>query len=194
MSLKNVTKVTAITGGIGSGKSVVSRVLRTMGFDVYDCDREAKAIMDSDSELHRQLQQNFGESIVRSGIIDRKKLASIVFNNDSALTRLNSIVHGKVRQHFAKWCEAHRGRHVFVETAILYQSGIDEMVDNVWIVDAPREIRLLRAMGRDNSSEEAILKRIEAQDSFIPAKRHSNETVIINDGNLPVIPRLLSLL
>ncbi|MDE6436166.1 MAG: dephospho-CoA kinase, partial [Muribaculaceae bacterium] len=95
------TFLIAITGGIGSGKSVVSRVLRAMGYPVYDCDSQAKAIMDADAEIHRRLCSEIDAAVVTDGVIDRKRLAEIVFNDKAKLAVLNAIVHSAVKAHLA---------------------------------------------------------------------------------------------
>lgn len=190
---KNGIKVTAITGGIGSGKSIVSRILRIMGYEVYDCDSEAKLLMDSSTDIKDALVAEFGESVVGEGRINRQELSKIVFGDDNKLRKLNEIVHSHVKEHLSKWISSRR-ENAFVETAILYQSGLDKFVDEVWEIMAPKEIRLLRAISRDNSSEEMIQKRIDAQDSFVPSSRHTNVYQIINDGDIAVLPQVLSLL
>ena len=89
-----IMKTVAITGGIGSGKSVVSRLLRVEGYPVYDCDSQAKRIMDNDAEIQRQLQKAFGEDVVVDGVIHRQKLASLVFGNSENLRKLNKEMVG----------------------------------------------------------------------------------------------------
>lgn len=133
-----IMKTVAITGGIGSGKSVVSRLLRVEGYPVYDCDSQAKRIMDNDAEIQRQLQNAFGEDVVVDGVIHRQKLASVVFGNSENLRKLNAIVHPAVIADIKKWSVAEQKDLVFVETAILRESGMETLVDEVWVVDAPK--------------------------------------------------------
>ena len=115
----------AVTGGIGAGKSVVCRVLRAMGYPVFDCDSEAKALMDADCDIKRRIAIEIDESAVCGGSIDRRRLAEIVFADAEKLEILNSIVHGAVRQRIAEWAQTLAGRLLFVETAILFQSGLN---------------------------------------------------------------------
>ena len=158
-----IMKTVAITGGIGSGKSVVSRLLRVEGYPVYDCDSQAKRIMDNDAEIQRQLQNAFGEDVVVDGVIHRQKLASVVFGNSENLRKLNAIVHPAVIADIKKWSVAEQKDLVFVETAILRESGMETLVDEVWVVDAPKDIRVARVMVRNNMPEEDVRKRIDSQ-------------------------------
>lgn len=182
----------ALTGGIGSGKSVVARMLRAMGYEVYDCDSRAKAIMDADPAIRARIAAEVAPKAVAGDMIDRRCLAEVVFSDPQALSRLNSIVHGAVRSDITSWAASRA--IAFVETAILYQSGIDRMVDQVWEVVAPMPLRLSRAMERDGASEQAVRARIDAQDSFVPDTLHPVCRQIVNDGVMPLLPQLLTLL
>lgn len=187
----------AITGGIGSGKSVVSRIVAAMGHPVYDCDSRAKWLMDSSEEIKASIADSIDRACIKEGAIDRPALAAIVFESEEKLNRLNAIVHGAVRNHLAEWidCEAEAGNDIcFVETAILYQSGLDAMADEVWMVDAPLDLRISRVMNRNGLTREAVLARISSQDSFIPSAPHSNIKIIINDGDSPILPRVEELM
>ena len=185
-------KIVAITGGIGSGKSVVSRLLRVEGYSVYDCDSQAKRIMDNDDEIHRQLQTEFGEEVVVDGVIQRQKLAGLVFGNSDNLRKLNSIVHPAVIADIKKWSAAGQEDLVFIETAILSESGIEALVDAVWVVDAPKNIRVARVMARNNMSESDVRKRIDSQKDN---QKFSVPTAVIeNCGRNSVIGQVQKLL
>lgn len=179
----------AITGGIGSGKSVVCAIVRKFGFQVYDCDSRAKALMNRDSALQTELVEAFGNSVISAEGINRKHLADMVFNDNTLLEILNNIVHGRVIADFKNWQLLHPGLK-FVETAILYQSGIDKLVNEVWIVDAPSELRCRRAATRDKANTEDIVKRIKSQDNFNPTRRHPLEHTLINDGMQAILPQI----
>lgn len=179
----------AISGGIGSGKSVVSRIVTVMGYEVYDCDSRAKVLMDSDGNIKERISREIHPECVADGCINRKRLADIVFNDADSLDRLNAIVHAAVRDDLKRWAESSDAVK-FVETAILYQSGIDKMVDAVWEIDAPLDLRISRVMNRNNISREEVLSRIASQDSFIPQSVHPSVIQIINDGVLPLIPQI----
>lgn len=160
-------EVIGITGGIGAGKSVVSRILRLKGYPVYDCDSEARSLMESSEEILAALQGRFGEEcILECGGLNRGYIASRVFNDAEELTWLNALVHGAVREDVRDWVEARAsaGKEIlFVESAILYTSGLDKMCDRIWLVTAPEELRLERAMKRGGASEEDLRRRIESQ-------------------------------
>ena len=190
-----MAKLIAISGGIGSGKSIVSEILQANGFNVYDCDSEAKRIMDNDPNIHDLLRRYIHPGAVKNGLIDRKLIASIVFNDKDRLNSLNHIVHQAVRDDITR----HRltlsnDTVMFVETAILYQSDIDLMVDEVWAVTAPREIRIQRVMLRNNCTATEVEARINAQDEYLSPRTHPLKHIIVNDNTQPVLPQVIKLL
>lgn len=188
-------RVIAITGGIGSGKSVVSHVVEAMGYDVYDCDREAKMLMDSSDSIKHDISTRIAPECIHDGAIDRGALAEIVFTDSDKLDTLNAIVHAAVREHLSGWIDSHPDDSTcFVETAILYQSGLDAMVDEVWEVDAPDELRIERVMRRNNMSREKVEDRLRAQKSYVPARLHDVRHLINNDGDTAILPRIEQLL
>lgn len=185
----------AITGGIGCGKTVVSRIVGALGYDVYDCDSRAARIMDSDTAIKRLIAERVHpESLTADGRIDRKRLSEIVFGDYEALQRLNSIVHEAVRTDLSRWRAARAASTFFVETAILYQSGLDRMVDAVWEVDAPLDLRISRVMARNGVTREEVLARIASQDAFVPQVVHPSVSRIVNDGVEPLLPQVEALL
>ena len=147
-----MARTIAITGGIGSGKSVVCRILATLGLKVYDCDSRAKILMDKDPEIHRRLSEEISPETVSGGIIDRPRLAEIVFSDAEKLSRLNAIVHHRVLEDIEQWKETNAGEKVlFIETAILLESNLHHRVDAVWLVEATEDTRLRRACLRGDS-------------------------------------------
>lgn len=187
--------LTAITGGIGAGKSIVSHILAVMGYEVYDCDIQAKQLMDSSDAIKERIAAEIAtEAISENGDIDRATLASIVFEDKVKLATLNAIVHGAVIDHMLKWRDSHNNsKRLFVETAILYQSGIDHHVDDVWNVIAPDELRISRVMRRNSLGRSAVKQRISSQ-TFIPETPHPNIHTIINDNYTPLLPQIHMLL
>lgn len=183
----------AVTGGIGSGKSVVCRMLRCMGYAVYDCDSEARRLMDCSDEIKRLIAGEIcREAVLPDGSIDRAALADAVFADAMLLERLNDAVHETVRRDLRRWCAGRR--LAFVETAILYQSSLDLMVDEVWDVDAPADIRIRRVMARNGLTPTQVEQRILSQDSFDSPRRHQCVRRLINDGYIPLLPQVLALL
>lgn len=181
----------AVTGGIGSGKSVVCRILRTLGYSVLDTDSEAKAIMDADRDIHARLNSEIAAEIVRDGVIDRRRLAEIVFADAEKLAILNSIVHAAVRRRIEEWAESASSSPAFIETALLFQSGLNEMVDAELRITAPEEIRIRRVMERNNLTRDKIEARIASQ-VYIPTPNATIPplTEVKNDGITPVLPQV----
>lgn len=156
-------KTVAIAGGIGSGKSVVSQLLRVMGYPVYDCDSRAKVLMDTDAVLKNRLMETFGSAAVVDGIINRPYIAEVVFKETRMLNLLNSIVHPAVVADFEQWAARQASGLVFVETAILQESGLDAVVDVVWEVTADEQCRIRRVMARNGLSEQVVRSRMASQ-------------------------------
>lgn len=187
-----MAELIAITGGIGCGKSIVSLILKEMGYEVYDCDCKAKYLMDNSPIIKDCLKSTFGNDIIIDGTINRVKLANIVFNNKEKLVKLNNIVHSSVKEDLISWkLENSHKKLLFVETAILYQSGLDSIVDEVWEVNAPLEIRIERVMKRNNISRQDVLSRIESQKYEILAQA---DYIITNDDKVAILPQLVTIL
>jgi len=176
----------AITGGIGSGKSVVSEVLRIMGYRVYDCDREAKRLMNTDPQLRAQLCEAFGaESYLPDGSLNKPFIAKLIFSDPGNLLRINNLVHPAVAADcIASGCD-------FVESAILFEAHFDEMIHpgQVWCVAAPDELRIERCMLRDNATREQILARMNNQLSQ-EEKTKRSDNVIWNDADHSIIEQI----
>ena len=188
-------KIIALTGGIGSGKSVVSAMLRVMGYKVYDCDSRAKALMDCSQEIKASLVREFGvEAVSDTGVINRGYIASRVFGDDASLKRLNGIVHPAVRADLQQWaetCGKAGCRCAFVETAILQNSNLRDLIDAEWNVQAPEDVRVWRVMSRNNLPRKDVEARIKAQSS---EGAGIGASIIINDGVAAVLPQLVRLI
>lgn len=152
-----------LTGGIGSGKSKVAEFLRDREVAIYDSDSRAKELMMSNEALREALIAEFGQECYTADGINRAWLAQRVFNNEAELARLNAIVHPAVMRDFAAWAEAQEGNYVVLESAILLEAGLENHVDVVVAVMAPKELRLERAMLRDGASREQIEERMRNQ-------------------------------
>lgn len=185
----------AITGGIGSGKSVVCRILRTLGYPVYDCDSRAKALMDADDTIKRRLTEEIDSLCVVDGAIDRRRLAAVVFEDAEKLAMLNSMVHSAVRDDIAAWVGEQERNITFVETAILYESGLNTMVDAEWRVESPLELRIARTMKRSAMSRSEVEKRIAAQNIGAPAGVSPVRRFdIYNDETQALLPQIEALI
>lgn len=158
-----MTRIIGLTGGIGSGKTLVAKHLQSLGVPVYIADDEARKLMESKEIIHT-VTEAFGNEIARNGKIDREKLAQLVFNSPEKLDKLNNIVHPKVHEHFKAWVEKHKDFAIVVkEAAILFESGSYKDCDAIITVTAPLQIRLQRVVERDNTSPELVLKRMQSQ-------------------------------
>lgn len=156
-------KLVGICGGIGSGKSVVSRILRSYGYEVYDCDLEAQRLMESSSEIKRRIRDEISAEVTDGiGAPDRKLLSQIVIADELMRLLLNHIVHGAVMDDLSKRLNSFGknpkmgGRHgvLFVEAAVMAESGLADMCESIWLVEADREERIKRIMQRDGCSRE----------------------------------------
>lgn len=152
-----------ITGGIGSGKSTVCDMLSGYGIAVYVADDRAKELMTESEQLRSALVAAFGEATYDGGKLNRAYLAESVFSNTEALARLNAIVHPAVMSDFDRWAEEQEGEYVVLESAILFEAGLDDRVDTTVAVMAPKDIRLQRAMQRDGATREQIERRMDNQ-------------------------------
>ncbi|MBR1963044.1 MAG: dephospho-CoA kinase [Alistipes sp.] len=153
----------AICGGIGSGKSTVCKMFAERGVALYDSDARAKALMNESDELRKALVAEFGEECYADGALNRSYLASRVFGSEEQLAKLNSIVHPAVKADFLRWAEGQEGDFCILESAILFESGFDAVVDKTVAVLAPLPLRIERAMARDGASREQIEARVKAQ-------------------------------
>jgi dephospho-CoA kinase len=158
-----MTKIIGLTGGIGSGKTMVAEYFKSLGIPVYIADKEARQLMTSENIINA-LSNEFGKEILENGILNREKLAQLVFNNPKKLQKLNSIVHPEVKKHFDIWVEKHKNYPFIVkEAAILFESGSYKYCDTIITVTVPLETRIQRVLKRDKTDRESVLKRIENQ-------------------------------
>lgn len=186
--------VIGLTGGIGAGKSVVSRILRLKGYAVYDCDSRAKALMECSESIKRKLTSRFGEDcLFANGSVNRKMIAEIVFGKPDELAWLNSVMHKAVRDDVDRWLSEHEGK-CFVESAILQTSGLASECGEIWVVEAPEDIRVERALSRGGIDKENILLRIKAQEKEFHTIDHSKKKTIFNYGNHSLLSQINLLL
>lgn len=189
-------RLIAITGGIGSGKSVVSQIVKVMGYQVYDCDQRARALMIESEDVRRQLIEAFGkETFLDDGSLNRQHLSAKAFGNAEALARLNGIVHPATASDMLQWAKTqagHGAKVTFMETALLRTAGLDRMVDEVWHVTAPASVRIPRVMARSGLSAQQVQDRMKSQS--LEEEPAPGEHVIINDGTAAVLPQISQLL
>jgi dephospho-CoA kinase len=160
----NEPRSIGITGGIGSGKSYVSNLLRQkFGIPVYNCDAESKRLTVTDKQIREKLTQLVGSGVYDGERLVRQRLAEYLFANPEHASRINAIIHPAVLEDFKLWANRQHKPIVALESAILYESGFNKYVDFVLFVDAPKEVRLDRAMQRDTVSAEKIKARMQMQ-------------------------------
>ena len=152
-----------LTGGIGSGKSTVINHFKELGVNCYQADKEAKKLMDSDHDLIRKIQNSFGDKIYINSKLDRKKLASIVFNNKEKLDLLNSLVHPAVNIHFINYCIGLKDVYIIKEVAIIFETKTQDKFDKIILVKAPKEERINRIINRDKCNRQEAIDRINNQ-------------------------------
>lgn len=138
-----------ITGGIGSGKSVVAALLELSGIPVYIADTESKLLTATSPVIREKLVALFGEELYTADGLDKKRLASHIFGNPERLGQVNAIIHPEVNRHFLAWAERQNAPVCAIESAILFESGFNRVVDTTLMVYAPMEIRIRRALERD---------------------------------------------
>jgi len=156
-------KIIGLTGGIGSGKSLVSKYFESKGFPVYNSDDKAKEIMFSNSQLKSEIIELLGENSYVNNQLNRKFIASKVFSNKDLLQKLNQLVHPKVQHDFLEWTINQNANFCIKEAAILFESGAYKNCDLIILVTANDEIRIKRVMQRDNCSKEEVVSRMKTQ-------------------------------
>ena len=183
-----------VTGGIGSGKSVVCEVLRLHDIPVYDADLEAKNLNDTSPVIREKLIEAFGAELYKNDKLDRKKLAQLIFNDEKNLHRVNSIIHPELAKHFEKWTDG-RMEHsiVAIDAAVLFEAGFQQFVDKTITVFSPVETRIERVVKRDNLTKEQILSRINSQMSD-EEKIRLSDFVIINDNKHSILEQVSTIL
>lgn len=182
-----------ITGGIGSGKSVVGELLSLYGVPVFIADTEAKILTNTSTEIRTELIKLFGDDLYTETGLDKNKLASYIFSNQKLLQTVNRIIHPEVGRSFRSWVDRQKGGICAIESAILFESGFDALVDKTLSVYAPEEIRIRRVAGRDRISEETIRQRMKNQISE-EIKKERSDFVIYNDDHTALIPQVHTVL
>lgn len=177
--------VIGITGGIGSGKSTLAAYLRQHGYPVYDTDAQARIIQNSDPGVIKKTIELFGRDVYKNHELDRKFVASKVFNNSVLLKALTEIVHPAVKRDIVSWLKKHnKVEYLFIESAVMFEGGFNKFTDKILLVTATEKIRIERVMKRDGVTKEQVLARIKNQ---IPddLKVPESDLVINTDAGIP---------
>lgn len=181
-----------LTGGIGSGKSTVAKLFEKLGIPVYYADAEAKRVMNEDPELKSGIISVFGKEAYIDDALNRKYIASIVFNNKEKLATLNAIVHPATIRHGELWMQSQTGPYAIKEAALIFESGVNRYLDYVIGVSAPVSLRTGRIIARDMITEEAVESRMQNQLNEAEKMRRC-DFVIVNDEFTLVMPQVLQL-
>lgn len=179
-----------ITGGIGSGKSVVCQVFETLGIPVFYADKAAKYLMENDAVLIDHIKLLFGQDIYKGGKLDRQRVSSIVFQQADILERLNSIVHPATIRYGKQWMESQTSPYVIKEAAIFFESGSYVDMNLMIGVYAPQMLRMLRTMKRDGVTQDKVSMRMSFQMDEEEKMRRC-DYVITNDDLTPIIPQAM---
>ncbi|NOZ46539.1 MAG: dephospho-CoA kinase [Chlorobi bacterium] len=186
--------IVGLTGGIGSGKSVIANVFDKLGIPVYNSDAMAKYLMNHSLDLKKKLIESFGNNIYdKNGKLDKAHLASVVFSNKNRLEKLNALVHPEVNLDFKNWLEKHKSApYVLKEAAILIESGYYKEIDKVILVTASEKTRIARVIKRDNCTKEDVVKRIRNQWTDEKKSKYA-DYIIYNDENKMILKIILKI-
>ncbi len=184
-----------ITGGIGSGKSLICKIFQCLGVPTYDADSRAKYVMTTDTILVEQIQKEFGIlSYNPKGVLNRKYLADTVFSDPEQLKKLNRLVHPRVAVDYSNWVVSHSDApYVIKEAALLFESGSANTLDKIISVYAPEMVRIQRVLKRDAHRTEQAVKGVIQNQMNEEEKRDKADFVILNDNSTLVIPQVLQL-
>jgi dephospho-CoA kinase len=181
-----------ITGGIGSGKSVVARILQVLGVPVYYADAAAKRLMETDEALKAAIQAHFGEGAYDGQRLNRSWLAAQVFGQPDRIALLNSLVHPVVIADSRRWMQQQTAPYVVKEAALFFESGSAGEMDVIVGVYAPQALRIQRVMRRDGLGRQEVLSRMQQQlDERIKMKLC--DVVLRNDEQEMLLPQVLRL-
>lgn len=186
--------ILGLTGGIGSGKSVVAELFRLMGVPVYDSDARSKMLCNTDEELMSKLKDLVGSDCYTDGRLNNQVLASRIFGDAALLQAVNQLIHPAVVLDFIKWVEANKNHSmVLMETAILFEAGLEKLFNQVICVTAPESLRFERVSKRTGMRSEAIRDRFKNQMSEEDKKLRSDWN-LINDEVQPILPQVLKII
>jgi dephospho-CoA kinase len=187
-----MTLAVGITGGIGSGKSTVCKIFQLLGVPVFEADLVAKNIMNSNEKVITELTAWFGSEIYINGLLNRKKLASFIFESEVWIQKVNALVHPLVRDEFLDWKKSQGGPYAIYEAAILFESGFYQLMDLNILITAPKQLRIDRVSKRDNLTAEHIIARMNKQWPD-DEKRKLASIEIVNDNSVLIIPQIVEI-
>ncbi len=194
MSKTKILKI-GITGGIGSGKSIICRVFASLGVPIYDADSRARWIMNNHPTLKEEVIAEFGvQAYDHNGQLNRAYMAELVFNDSNKVKALNAMVHPKVGQDFIDWANSYpNAPYLLKEAALMFESGSSKALDYVITVFAPKNVRIKRVLKRDPQRSEAQVKAIFGKQLAEEEKIQRADFVVYNDDQQMVLPQVIKL-
>jgi len=181
-----------VTGGIGSGKSFICKIIEKIGYPVYYSDEESKKIVDFNKEIKEQLTTLFGAEVYQDNKLNRIFLTQKLFDSTKIRDKVNAIIHPAVRAQFDVWTKQQSTKLVFNESAILFETGSYTQFDKIILVTAPIGLRIERTMKRSNLTKEDVGRRMSAQ-WLDDHKISLSDYIIVNDGQ-PLLNQLEKIL
>lgn len=183
----------AVTGNIGSGKSTVTKIFKSLGIPVFEADLEAKNLY-VNKEVIDEVKKHFGEDVFNAqGILIKQKLADIIFNDKDALATINEIIHPRTLAKYEEWLKFHKEKKYTIhESAILFENKLQHHFDKIITVFAPQQIRLERVTRRDGIAEQIVLERMKTQLDD-DEKNQLADFVITNNGHEFLIPQVIAI-
>ena len=184
-----------ITGGIGTGKSLICKIFARLGVPVYDADSHAKALMTTDGILVSQIKKEFGDlSYHADGTLNRTFLGQHAFHDEENLAKLNKLVHPRVAVDYDRWIERHKdSTYILKEAALLFESGANRLLDKIIVVSAPENLRQKRVLKRDAHRSVEQFKAIVEKQMPEQEKMNQADYIIVNDDKMLVVPQVLEL-
>ncbi len=191
---ENRPLLVGVTGGIGSGKSIICRIFQTLGAPVYDADSKARWLMENDLKLINDIKREFGEKVYLNNVLQREYLAGVVFPNPDKLKILNSLTHPAVAVDFEKWVlERSNYPYLIKEAALFIESGTFKQLDKIILVTAPIEIRIERILKRDRHRSRKDIESLMERQLPDSEKRLFSDYEIVNDGTSLLLQKVLDL-
>lgn len=183
----------AITGGIGSGKSIVCKTIESIGYPVYYSDQRAKDLINTSSHIICSLKNLYGEDIYKDGSINKKRLASIIFNSKTELNKVNAIVHPEVETDFINWTKKQGKTITFKESAIIFESQLEHLFNYTIGITTDKETRIRRVMNRENCTRESVIVRIKNQ---LPQETiyKLSDFIIENSETKALLPQIINII
>jgi len=181
-----------VTGGIGSGKSMICNLFKCLEIPVFNADEAGRRLLAEDKSVVEEIRHLFGGDVIVEGKPDRKKIAEIVFKNPEKLSKLSSVIHPAVRKKFNDWAAEQNSSYIIDEAAILFETGIYKQLDLTVLVIAPEQLRIKRVINRDGSEEASVKDRMKNQWSDDEKKKIA-DFIIINDDITPLLQQIMEI-